>query len=98
MVEAAGVEPASGRDQRGTSTCVATSVALTGRPPKWQRSGQPALLVSGRLVRLRLIYEELPSSRPTARLLPPVGRRFRAPESEISRRRESPRVPPRSLW
>jgi len=56
MVEAAGVEPASGTDQRGPSTCVATSAALAGRPPRWQRSGRPARTFSpqglGRALRL----------------------------------------------
>src|SRR5437867_7972844 len=56
MVEAAGVGPASGTDQRGPSTCVATSAALAGRPPRWQRSGRPARTFSpqglGRAFRL----------------------------------------------
>src|SRR5437899_8338613 len=43
MVEAAGVEPASGRDQRGTSTCVASSEALSPAVPRRSRQtvGQP---------------------------------------------------------
>jgi len=43
LVEAAGVEPASGRDQRGTSTCVASSEALSPAVPRRSRQtvGQP---------------------------------------------------------
>ena len=43
VVEAAGVEPASETDQLRTSTCVAPSVDLAGRPPMGQvwASGQP---------------------------------------------------------
>jgi len=56
VVEAAGVEPASEKDQRGTSPCAAPLLALAGRPAKGQRSGQPAHVISpsgtGRSVRL----------------------------------------------
>ena len=45
LVEAAGVEPASGKDRRGTSTCIAPSARLAGRPPKGQMSGRQALLI-----------------------------------------------------
>ncbi len=44
LVEAAGVEPASGKDRRGTSTCIAPSARLAGRPPKGQMSGRQARL------------------------------------------------------
>src|SRR5262245_44009488 len=44
VVEAAGVEPASGKDQRETSTCVASSEALSPTVPRRSRRtvGQPS--------------------------------------------------------
>src|SRR5262245_28229151 len=58
MVEAAGVEPASGKDQRGTSTCVATLADVAGRHPRWQRSGRPAR--SSFALRLRARLQAIP--------------------------------------
>ena len=41
-VEAAGVEPASRRDQRGASPCAAPLPEVAGRPAAGQRGGPPA--------------------------------------------------------
>jgi hypothetical protein len=54
MVEAAGVEPASGTDQRGTSPCAAPSRVLSPAAPRrgWKAASQPVvfrLRVPGRV-------------------------------------------------
>ena len=60
-MEAAGVEPASGRDQRGPSTCVASSEALSPIVPRRSRRtvGQPG--------RFRLPVSGGPSGYPAVR-------------------------------
>src|SRR6266478_3709875 len=79
MVEAAGVEPASGKDQRGTSTCISPSglgpfpsgypaVRRPAGPPREKGPvdgllKQPALTESWRLVHFHLFYEEWASAR-----------------------------------